>query len=138
MAWLGSGRMSSLIQQINILLWEFEREPGREQSGGKEKKKRENNKGKKPDFYAGWLKGGNEGGEKGLVSHCHGSLPAPCPFPDTSAHPLPTRVAAGGSEGDMPVLVLSGGQVRLHPAHITQDVKPCQGPQLAAGPGDLL
>lgn len=54
MACLGFGRMSSFIQQINTFLREFEREPGHEQCGGK----------KKAAFYAGWLKGGNEGGKK--------------------------------------------------------------------------
>lgn len=53
MACLGFGRMSSFIQQINTFLREFERQPGHEQS---EKEK--------AAFYAGWLKGGNEGGKK--------------------------------------------------------------------------
>lgn len=66
------------------------------------------------DFYAGWLKGGNEGGEKDWsFSQCQArqplsqepscslSLPS-ASLADTSGHPLPTRVAAGGSEGDVP------------------------------------
>jgi len=38
MACLGFGRMSSVIQQINTFLREFEREPGHEQSQKKKKK----------------------------------------------------------------------------------------------------